>query len=103
VRGVSRITLLLFALFVPALAQAREPASARYVYPNASVFAWPQAQCPNGSAPISDSVYMEAGRLNGVTYCIFPVPEIAIAPGSYCPAGFTRLSGDRCLDQRVKP
>lgn len=101
---MSRIAVLIFIIaLVPALAFAREPSGARYVYPNVSVFAWNGTTCPNGSGVIHDPVYVAAGHLSGIIYCLFPVPEIAVEPNGFCPTGFKRTSADRCFDQRSKP
>ena len=73
--------IVLFAIIAlaPALAVAREPPDARYVYPNVSVFAWSGSACPNGSSSIHDPIYLDAGHLSGVLYCLFPSPQIAVS------------------------
>ena len=100
--SILHILIVLLSL-IPSPVVAREPSTSRYMYPNASIFAWANGACPNGSASIHDPVYVEAGRLSGVSYCIFPSPDIAVAPNAFCPAGFKRNSANRCIDQREKP
>ena len=98
---MSRYTLLFlcFAL-LPYLVLAEDTGRTRYTYATPSIFAVFNSACPNGSGPISDPIYRDAGRLSDVVYCIFPAPDIAVPPGAACPQGFAASGKDRCVDKR---
>lgn len=98
---MSRIVFLfLFVALASASARAEDTAYVRYSYPTASIFAFQGSTCPNGSNPISDPIYIDAGRLSNVVYCLFPSPEFTVAPGAPCPSRFEKIAKDRCLDKR---
>ena len=90
---------LCFAL-LPDLVLAEDTDRTRYIYSAPSIFAVFHSACPNGSSPISDPIYRDAGRLSDVVYCIFPSPDIAVPSGAACPPGFAVLGKDRCVDKR---
>ena len=85
---------------MPAFAQAEDTEAARYYYPTPSIYAFSGTTCPNGSSEINDPIYINAGRVSNVVYCLFPSPEIYVAPGKLCPARFEATGKNRCVDKR---